>query len=266
MATITLTTDFGLQDWFVGTMKGVIRRLAPGAVVIDITHGIPPGDIRAAAFALAAACPYFPSDAIHVTVVDPGVGSARQALAARTDRGCFLGPDNGLLPLVWGDHSPAEIRLLTNASLFLPEVSRTFHGRDVFAAVAAHLANGVPLAEVGPLATSLHQLPRPLPSRKGDVISGEILYIDRFGNALTNIPPSLLPDDTQAGYEARCGKRYRAKLEICYASVASGQSVAVWASTGFLELAVQGGSAEREFNLCPGQVVTVRPTLRRKLA
>lgn len=264
MSTITLTTDFGLQDWFVGTMKGVIRRIAPEAHVIDITHGVPPGDIRAGAFALAAASPYFSSDTIHVAVVDPGVGSSRQALAARTPLGYFLGPDNGLLPLVWNESAPLEIRLLTNTQLFLSNVSQTFHGRDVFAAVAAHLANGLPFAQVGPTTSTLLRLPPCLPTSKGRQICGEIAYIDRFGNALTNIPSDWLPLNASTLYEARCGRRYRAKLESCYASVPPGEPVAVMGSAGFLELAVHAGSAAQEFKLRPGQVVTVRSSPRRK--
>ncbi len=149
MQLITLTTDFGTRDWFVGTMKGVILSVAPRAAVVDLTQDIPPGDIRGGAFALLAGYRFFPKGTVHDAVVDPGVGKARKAIAVQTARYCFVGPDNGVLSLALANEKIQTIRSLENREYFLHPISRTFHGRDVFAPVAAHLSRGVPIQKLG---------------------------------------------------------------------------------------------------------------------
>lgn len=171
---LTLTTDFGTQDWFVGTMKGVILGIAPRCSIVDLTHEIPAGDVRAGAFALEAACGYFPKRTIHVAVVDPGVGSARAAIAVETARFTFVGPDNGLLSRALRFEKIKAVRWIENQRYFGADVSRTFHGRDVFAPVAAHLCRGVPLSRMGRLAADFHRLPLPDPTSTPNRIRGEI--------------------------------------------------------------------------------------------
>lgn len=239
MSIITLTTDFGLSDWFVGTMKGVIASIAPDVRVIDITHGIRQGHIREGAFALAAAARYFPEGTLHVGVIDPGVGSSRHALAVECHGHTYIAPDNGLLSAVVPDGASFRAYRLENESLFLPTVSRTFHGRDIFAPVAAHLARGLPLAEVGPLTREIKRLPLPGPVESFAGLCGEIVYIDQFGNALSSFPIDLaenpgvvqLPDGTCTA------------LVSCYADVDEGELLAVAGSTGFIEIAIRNGSA-----------------------
>ncbi len=169
---ITLTTDFGLSDWFVGAMKGVIHGAAPKVTVIDLTHGIPGGDIRAGAFALAAGLHCFPLGTIHVAVVDPGVGSGRRAIAAQTGDCIFVGPDNGVLSWALARQDACEVRHIANAALFRKPLSQTFHGRDIFAPVAARLATGLPFADVGPIITDYQILPWPLVERRVDRLIG----------------------------------------------------------------------------------------------
>ena len=186
-ALITLTTDFGTADGFVGAMKGVIHSLAPQATLVDITHEIPAHDIRAGTFALETAVPYFPKDAIHVAVVDPGVGSERAALLVETARGRFLAPDNGLLTSVAPETRETRLFSLNKPEFWRPQVSATFHGRDVFAPVAAHLARGVRSEALGTPIARMVRLPWPRPRRRGHAIHGEVVHVDRFGNLITNV-------------------------------------------------------------------------------
>lgn len=267
MQLITLTTDFGTRDWFVGTMKGVILSILPRATVVDLTHEIPPGDVRAGAFALAAGCRFFPKGTVHVAVVDPGVGSARHAIAVQTARYFFVGPDNGVLSWALAREKIKTIRQLTNEKLFLKSVSHTFHGRDVFAPIAAHLSCGVPIQKLGPALNDFVRLDWPQLRTTRTGIEGEVVYIDRFGNAITNIlndaigaptslPASFLKGQTPARIPALPGSWTVLAKEkaICvvasfYQSVRPGQPVAVPGSSGFLEIAVNGGSAERKLGL-----------------
>src|SRR6266508_3253908 len=166
---ITFTSDFGHEDWLVGVVHGVLRGLCPEAPVVDLAHAIPPGNIQRAAFVLEAAAPDFPAGTVHLAVVDPGVGTTRRALAARARGQLFVGPDNGILEWALSDPE-AEVRSLTDETWFRPPVSRTFHGRDVFAPVAAHLACGQPLASFGPPLAAPVRTPRP-PAR---LVDGEL--------------------------------------------------------------------------------------------
>jgi S-adenosylmethionine hydrolase len=246
---ITLTTDFGAADWFVGTMKGVILGLQPHAQIVDITHEIQAGDIRAGAFTLAASYKFFPKRTVHVAVVDPGVGSRRRAIAVQTVNYLFVGPDNGVLALALARETIKAIHQITNERLFLRPVSKTFHGRDVFAPVAANLSQGLPVGKVGDRIKEYIKLSWPELQRAANSIKGEIAYIDRFGNAITNIDNATLL--SLAGNSCKIlvkGKRFFA-VQAFYQAVPPGHPVAVPGSSGFLELAVNGGSAAKKFNL-----------------
>lgn len=257
MRTITLLTDFGIDDWFVGAMKGVISDIAPRANVIDLTHGIGPGNVRAAAFALAASCRFFPRQTVHVVVVDPGVGTARAAVAARTRDYFFVGPDNGVLSWALRHEDIIEIRHLENRHYFRPPISQTFHGRDVFAPVAAHLSRGAPLARFGRRVEDFVRLPWPDPCIEPSGIRGEILYVDHFGNAISNVPNTLC-DPGKAAARVRLPRRRSFPLLACYQAVRAGKAVAVPGSTGFIELALNEGSAARALGLKAGTPITIR--------
>jgi S-adenosylmethionine hydrolase len=257
MRLITLTTDFGTSDWFVGTMKGVVLGINPRARIVDLTHGVPAGDIRAGAFALAAACKFFPKGTVHVAVVDPGVGSAREAIAVETERYFFVGPDNGVLSWALRDEKIREVRALKNEKYFLPQLSKTFHGRDIFAPVAAHLSRGVAIEKLGPSKKAFVRLDWPQPRVRERRVEGEVVYIDRFGNAITNLVCDWLEKFSGSRVQILVkGKRLRA-IESCYAAVRTGKPVAVIGSSGFLEIAVNGGSAAKNFGLIPGTRVSV---------
>jgi S-adenosylmethionine hydrolase len=184
---ITLTTDFGYADPFVGIMKGAILCLTPNVQIVDLNHGIPPQDIRAAALSLAASVDYFPQGTIHVAVVDPGVGSERRPILIHSAGQYFVGPDNGVFSFALKDKQSLLIVHLSNEAYFLQPKSQTFHGRDIFAPVAAHLAGGVPVTEFGAPSKDWLCLSWPAVERAGEFIVGEVLYIDRFGNLFTNI-------------------------------------------------------------------------------
>ena len=274
MRIITLTTDFGTRDWFVGTMKGIILGIQPRAQVVDITHEVPPGDIRAGAFALMAACRHFPKGTVHVAVVDPGVGSQRQAIAVQTANGIFIGPDNGVLSWVLIQEKIKTIRLLEERKYFLEPLSRTFHGRDIFAPVAAHVSRGLLVQLLGRELKDFCRLPWPTPMKGapssasarryilkraepvlGAPVQGEIIYLDRFGNAITNIEAGLLHGEVTGTCKVRVKRKVRCKLAECYSAVSAGHPVAVIGSSGLLEIAVNGGSAERKLGLKIGDEV-----------
>jgi len=253
MQIITLTTDFGTQDWFVGAMKGVILGLAPRAAIVDLTHEIPAGDIRAGAFALAAGCQFFPKGTVHVAVVDPGVGGARKAIAVRTANYFFVGPDNGVLSFALTREKIKSVRRLENADYFLQPVSRTFHGRDIFAPVAAHLSRGARVSKFGPPQKDFVRLPWPRPRARANRVEGEVVFIDRFGNAITNIANADL--NTPNRLKVFLGRKLLCPVKPFYQSVSAGRAVAVPGSGGFLEIAVNGGSATKRFGLKPGDRV-----------
>jgi S-adenosylmethionine hydrolase len=262
---VTLTTDFGAADWFVGVMKGVILSVNPRATIVDITHDLPFGDVRAAAFAIACAYRFFPRDAVHVVVVDPGVGGDRKPIAVRTDDYWFVGPDNGVLSWAIARERIKAIYHLQNKRYFLREISSTFHGRDVFAPVAAHLSRGAQIRDLGRRLAEIVRLDWPevveeAPGR----IRGEVVYLDRFGNAITNIPAQLLSrlNVRAAGIYAR-GKRL-CPVAGCYSAVPAGRPVAVAGSHGCVEIAVNRGSAATRLHLSVGTRVTLREQAGRK--
>jgi S-adenosyl-L-methionine hydrolase (adenosine-forming) len=271
---ISLLTDFGTRDVYAGVLHAVIAGIAPRARVIDLTHEVAPQDVVEAAFQLDAAEPYFPDGTIHVCVVDPGVGSSRRILYARTRRATFLAPDNGLLtrvlersgwsetrakssPLHGLDREPTvELRSVENRALFLPVVSRTFHGRDVFAPVAARLALGLDPRELGPEVHDPARLPlRPDRALQPGAVRGEIIHIDRFGNLITNLRPGALADDVR-GVRVN-GLELDGPVRASYADVREGAPLMIISSTGLLEIAVSGGAAHEHFRARRGDPVEV---------
>ncbi len=244
---ITLTTDFGITDTYVAQMKGVIARIAPDACVVDATHDIPPQDILAGAVALDSLVDAFPDGTIHVAVIDPGVGSDRAAVAVRAERFTLVGPDNGLFTLVLDRYPPTSIVSLTNPDYHRDAVSPTFHGRDLFAPVAAHLANGVPIKQLGEPATTLVHLNIPRPEATADGLSVLILTADRFGNLVTNLTQPFFNDwlaRTNADGAVVSVKGHTiGPVRRTFADVQPGEPVAYFGSSGRLELAIRHGSA-----------------------
>lgn len=260
---ITLTTDFGTSDGYVGAMKGAIYSVAPTATVVDISHDVPPQDVTAAAFVLAQAAPYFPAETVHVAVVDPGVGTARRALAARIALGgrpcTFVGPDNGLLPLVLDGAAPEAAVVLDRPEAWrTPHPSATFHGRDVFGPVAAHLAAGMALGAVGSPAGDLVPLHWPLPHADRDGLRGMVLAVDRYGNCLTNLTREAI--ERWGGGRAAtvyAGGAIVRRLAPTYGAVPAGEVVALFSSDDRLEIAVVGGHASDLLSLSRGDTVTL---------
>jgi S-adenosylmethionine hydrolase len=260
MSIITLTTDFGVADWFVGAMKGVVLTIHPRAFVVDVTHEIPAGDIRAGAFALAACYGSFPKRTVHVAVVDPGVGSKRKAIAVQTAKYQFVGPDNGVLSLSLANEKIKTIRALENEDYFLRPVSRTFHGRDIFAPVAGHLSRGLPIQKLGPALKDFVRLKWPRPRQSRGSIEGEVVYLDRFGNGITNISGKLLSGLSQASCYIFAPRRCVCPLKDFYQGVPAGKPVAVPGSSGFVEIALNSGSAAERLGLKIGTPVVLRHT------
>ncbi len=258
---VTLTTDFGTRDGYVGAMKGVICRILPSARLVDLSHEIPPQDVRDAAQLLAAACPWFPPGTVHLAVIDPGVGGARRALAVEAGGQCYVGPDNGLLThaLRLPDAQAHEINA---RGYLLPERSDTFHGRDVFAPAAGHLAAGLDLARLGPVASGCSTLDLPRPARAGDRIAGEVVRIDRFGNAISNIPRAQLAELGEGAYEVWANGASFGLLRRRYEEAAPGEALALTGGDGRIEIAVNRGSAAERFGLACGLRVEVRRSAR----
>jgi S-adenosylmethionine hydrolase len=258
MPIITLTTDFGLADGYVGTMQGVILSIAPDATLVDLSHQVPAQDVRASAFVLYQAVLFFPPDTIHVVVVDPGVGSQRRALAVRTSQGIFVAPDNGVLSHVLNEADVYEAVSLTNSDYQLPQISTTFHGRDIFAPAAAHLAAGVPLEELGPRAISLVRLPLPKPETRpdGDLVA-HVMHVDRFGNLILDATSDDVDEESTLELE---GHRIEG-LSRTFADVAHGELLAyVGSSRDHVEIAVREGNAARELGVGAGDDVLIRKT------
>jgi S-adenosylmethionine hydrolase len=256
---ITLLSDFGTRDAYVASMKGIILGLNPQAVLVDLTHEIPPQDVRAGALNLATAAPYFPPDTIHLAVVDPGVGSSRRALAARCRDQLWVGPDNGLFYLIFSQAS-FSIVSLENSRYFRPQVSATFHGRDIFAPIAAHLSLGVDLSRFGPEFTDPVSLDLPEPRFTPEAISGEIIYVDRFGNLISNIPAAdLMAWLGDRDLSLTAGPLALRGLARTYSDAAPGEFLALVGSHGFLEIACAGDNAARRLNAGLGLPIVLHP-------
>lgn len=256
MGIITLTTDFGLQDSYVAEMKGVILSICPSATLVDITHVVPPGDIRCGAFVLSVATRTFPPGTVHVAVVDPGVGTERRPIAVQTKHGVFVAPDNGLLSFVLADAVDPRAVVLSNQAYYRQPVSNTFHGRDIFAPAAAYLHNGVPLQAFGPEAHHLHLFPVPRPRWVGEgLLAGEVIHVDGFCNVITNI--CQRDGDWGRFAYARVSRHKIRRLCRAYAEAALGELVALFGSSGYLELALRDGCAAGRLRARPGTPVQV---------
>ena len=241
---ITLLTDFGTRDEYVACLKGVILGINPQAVLVDLSHEVPPQDIQAGAFILAAAAPFFPPGTIHLAVVDPGVGTGRRALAARGRGQVWVGPDNGLFHLIFAGRTDLELVSLENPAYFLPQVSATFQGRDLFAPVAAHLSLGVELGRLGPAFADPVRLPWPEPVLTATIIRGEIIQVDRFGNLVSNIAAGAFQAWLGGGdFQLTVGPIRLTRLHRTYGEAAPGEVLALMGSHGYLELACAGDSA-----------------------
>lgn len=245
-AIITLLTDFGAQDYFVGAMKGVILSVNPDATIVDLTHEIPPQDIQAAAFTLLACYKDFPAGTIHVAVVDPGVGSDRRAIIVECGGQFFLGPDNGLFSWICEREGKFSARQITNERLFRNPVSPTFHGRDVFAPVAAALSNDLAAAEVGPPLENIVRLAPLFPRTTDDGIEGSLIHIDRFGNCITNFTSEHINEERiAAGAKLIVNDKEISSIRRFFAdqSGPKNELFMLVGSAGFVEIAAQNDSA-----------------------
>ncbi len=253
---VALYTDFGSRDVYAGVMRGVLRTLAPESEVLDVCHEIPAGDRHAAAFMLLSAVPFLPRGTIHLCVVDPGVGTSRMIVAARAGGHTFVGPDNGVFaPVVEALGGVTEARYLTNEKLQGPRRSRTFHGRDVMAPVAAHLVRGIDFASVGDAAGPLEELPGFAPDVTPQRVVGRVLHVDHFGNVVTNVLPAEVPGGGDAWHFDVAGERI-ARWGGAFGDAAPGELIVYAGSVGFLEVAVRDGDAANRLNAKAGAAVT----------
>lgn len=257
---ITLLTDFGFRDAFVGIMKGVILGINPEVTIVDLSHEVPPQDILAGALILRSAVAFFPAGTIHVAVVDPGVGGNRRALLVETTNTIFIGPDNGLLSLAAPSTEVRRIIHLTNERYFLPHRSQTFHGRDVFAPVAAHASRGVPVEDFGEPTPSLERLTVPPVERQPTGLAGAVIYIDHFGNAMTNITAADLRPFPRETLLVSIDAVHLCGVVTSYSAVEIGGLAALINSWGLLEIAVRNGSAAQRFGIYTGQTVKISST------
>lgn len=238
MAVVTFTTDFGLSDAYVAAMKGVVLSLAPDAVLVDVSHAVPPQDVRAGAWVLADAAPCFPAGTIHVAVVDPGVGGARDGIAIASGGHFFVGPDNGVLSLA--AREPRRIQRIDNPSFKREPVSPTFHGRDIFAVTAGRLAAGWAVDRAGPPLAAMTSLPMPAAEPLSRDCTGEVIRIDHFGNLVT----SLLPGSLAGQWTLTCGdRRFSVEGGGTFSDVGPGALVLYAGSSQRVEIAVRDGSA-----------------------
>lgn len=257
-------TDFGQDDFFVPSVKAVLLSLNPAARLVDITHTVPAYDIRAAGFILAACAPFFPAGTIFLSIVDPGVGSDRRVLLARTDRHDFIAPDNGLLTRALAGAASLEVRAVTSGKFFLARTSRTFEGRDKMAPAAAWLSLGTPASEFGPLAAGYVKLPLRRPVLEGGGVRGEVAYIDKFGNLITDIPSSWLERPLPA---STSGRRLRLRLKGrtvdafpgSYAAAVRGRLIALPGSLGTIEISLRQDSAAARLKARVGDEVRLAP-------
>jgi len=247
---ITLTTDFGPGSSFVGIMKGVILGIAPESRIVDLCHDIEPQDILASALALEAAVGYYPDATIHVAVVDPGVGSERDALAIQTKRGFYVGPDNGIFSLALGLDPIIRAVRINNPAYTLTPLSDTFHGRDIFAPAAAHISNGIDIGLLGEGVRGLVALPSLAPERLGDSLRIHVLTSDRFGNMITNL--------RKTGVAVVSVNGNRIPISRTYSDVQKGETVAYFGSGGRLEIAIRNGSAMQQIGTNPEIVVDIQ--------
>jgi S-adenosylmethionine hydrolase len=251
---ITLTTDFGDDSPYAAALKGVILAINPLARIIDLSHQIPPQDVRHAAFFLAESLPYFPAEAIHIVVVDPGVGSKRALLFVDIDSIRLLAPDNGCWTMLRG--KPQRVIHLDNKQFWRSEVSATFHGRDILAPVAAHLSRGVEATLLGPIVTQWNGLALAEPRKLPDSVAGEVIFVDHFGNLITNIPCDWIranPISIQWGESAS----ERLDWVRTYSDSAPGRLVGLSSSSGHLEISIVQGKAAKDLNARAGTPIRI---------
>ncbi len=258
---ITLMTDFGMSDHFVGVMKGVILNIDPQSQIVDITHAVPPQDIHGAAFLINSAYRYFPAGTIHVVVVDPGVGSQRRAIVCETDTAYFVCPDNGVLSYILSANTTHRVVALDNAAYWLSEISSTFHGRDIFAPVAAHLSRGISPSQFGSSAINLVRLSIPTPQVAKTAIIGSVIWADRFGNLITNFTPDMLKSfGMDSGFVIKAGKAEICHLSCAYAESGEGECLAIIGSSSHLEISVNQGNAARVLGLKRDDIIEIHKT------
>lgn len=255
---ITLTSDFGLKDPYVAEMKGVILTINPSVAIIDITHDVEKFNVRAAAFMLASAAPFFPDGTVHLAVVDPEVGTQRRAIMMQTRKGFFVGPDNGVLALAVQNQGIEHVYQLANPQFMLPQVSSTFHGRDIFAPAAAHLSKGVSPKEFGPEIQDpvLPQFSKV--EKKDSSVFGEVLHIDSFGNVITNIAKKEMSENRikKVNVESPHGS-VKVPFGRIYAQVKPQEPIALIGSHGFIEIGLNQGNAAEKFHVKAGDRIKI---------
>lgn len=259
---ITLTTDFGEADHFVGAMKGVILNINPDAEFVDLSHQVNSYDILDGAFTVAQAYRYFPSGTTHLVVVDPGVGSSRRPIVAATSTQKFVAPDNGVLSLVYDREESLEVRHITADHYFLKPVSNTFHGRDIFAPIAGWLSKGLEVAILGDAITDYVRLVTPKPVRSpGGLVTGTVLRVDRFGNLITNFQPQHLPElfgENPPPFTITVNQQTMTRLADSYSMGSPSEVFGILGSSGYLEISTPQGSAAKVLGADRGTEVTVR--------
>jgi S-adenosyl-L-methionine hydrolase (adenosine-forming) len=258
---ITLTTDFGLNDHFVGTMKGVILAIEPDAQIIDICHSVQAFDVLDGALTISQAYSYFPSGSVHMVIVDPGVGTARRPLIVTSERHHFVAPDNGVLSLIYQREERLSARHVTGEHYFLQPVSNTFHARDVFSPVAAYLAKGVDPVKFGEEVSDFVRFSAPKPKPVNEsTLRGVVLKVDRFGNLITNITPQDAPmlfTEDASGFKIVIGKREITQIKDAYALGAPGEVFGILGSMGYLEIAANRGAAAQIIGVSKGSDVNI---------
>lgn len=257
---ITLTTDFGLADHYVGTMKGVLLSRCPGASLVDISHEVPPFSIYTGAYAIDQAAPYFPPGTIHLVVVDPGVGTARKSVLVEALEQYFVAPDNGVLSMILARDQSAKIHEITNRNLWAASVSSTFHGRDVFAPVAAAIASGVASGhDVGPVASRIELLSSLAPKETTPgVWEGRVLAVDRFGNIVTNLSAAAFRQIASSHFALVIGNHQIDQFRTTFGDAPPGLCFAYFGSSGYLEIGVNQGSAASLLNASSGDPIHLR--------
>lgn len=254
---VTLTTDFGLQDYYVSAMKAVILGINPEVRLVDISHDIPAQDIMAGSWVLRNAATLFPPDSIHVVVVDPGVGTDRHAVALKAENQYYIGPDNGVFSLITEEQSFEAVRL-TNKALWNEHPSNTFHGRDIFAPVAAHLAAGVPFRDLGEPIEELVTYRRAVPIADKDGLQGWVIHIDKFGNLITNLSQSLIEEVIgDSSVKIYVGTTILDEIVTTFGSVPEGEAAAFIGSSGMLEVGINKGDAREMLGVQKGAQISM---------
>ncbi|MCC5914646.1 MAG: SAM-dependent chlorinase/fluorinase [Balneolaceae bacterium] len=254
---ITLTTDFGLQDHYVSVMKAIMLRISPEVRFIDVSHDVPPQDVMAGAWVVRNAAMHFPPGTVHLVVVDPGVGTDRNPVVIRIKDQFFVGPDNGIFSLI-ADEFDYKAWKLTRDSFWEKSPSNTFHGRDIFSPVAAHLANGTPPEEMGETVDELVTYRWAVPISDKDGIQGWIIHIDRFGNLVSNISEDLIREAIgDSRFRIYVGNTILNRVEKAYGSVTEGEPVAYIGSSGNLEIAINKGNAREMLGVQKGAQISI---------